>query len=71
MAKPCYSHEGKNIAIMQDMNDLLALMFFKGALLKDPQGVRESQGPNLRSALRMRFMSIEGVNRLAIPTDCF
>ena len=33
---PCYSHDGKNIVIIQEMNDHLALMFFKGALLADP-----------------------------------
>ncbi|MCZ7630996.1 MAG: DUF1801 domain-containing protein [Microthrixaceae bacterium] len=29
--KPCYSHEGANIVIIQEMKDFLALMFFKGA----------------------------------------
>ena len=42
--KPCYSHDGKNIAIMQEMKDFLALMFFKGALLGDPAGVLEPKG---------------------------
>ncbi len=41
--KPCYSHDGANIAIMQEMKDFLALMFFKGALLDDPAGVLEDQ----------------------------
>ena len=36
---PCYSHDGKNIVIVQDMRNCLALMFFKGALLADPYGV--------------------------------
>ena len=48
--KPCYSHEGKHIVILQEMNEFLALMFFKGALLRDSEGVLEEQGPNLRSA---------------------
>ncbi len=47
------------------MKDFLALMFFKGALLSDPQGVLESQGPNSRSALRMCFRSTDDVARLA------
>ena len=62
--KPCYSHGGKNIAILQEMNDFLALMFFKGALLNDPEGVLEEQGPNSRSARRIRFTSVEDVVRL-------
>jgi uncharacterized protein YdeI (YjbR/CyaY-like superfamily) len=63
--KPCYSHEGRNIAIVQEMKEFLALMFFKGALLTDPRGVLEEQGPNSRSARRLRFASVEDVERLA------
>ena len=65
--KPCYAHDGANIAILQEMKDFLALMFFKGALLADPEGVLESQGPNSRSAKRICFRSVDDVERLA-PT---
>lgn len=61
--KPCYSHGGKNIVILQEMNDFLSLMFFKGALLEDPEGVLHEQGPNSRSARRMEFTSVEDVTR--------
>ena len=40
--KPCYSHEGRNIVILQEMKEFLALMFFKGALFNDPEGVLEA-----------------------------
>ena len=63
--KPCYSHKGGNVVILQEMKEFLALMFFKGALLKDPEGVLEEQGPNSRSARRIRFTSVEDVARLA------
>jgi uncharacterized protein YdeI (YjbR/CyaY-like superfamily) len=63
--KPCFNHEGRNIAIMQEMNDFLALMFFKGALLRDPAGILKSQGPNSRSALRVEFTSVADVKKLA------
>ena len=63
--KPCYASGGKNIAIMQEMNDFLALMFFKGALLRDPQGVLKEQGPNSRSALRMEFTAVDDVTAMA------
>lgn len=59
--KPCYSHEGKNIVIVQEMKDFLALMFFKGMLLEDPAGVLHDQGPNSRSARRMQFTSVDDV----------
>ncbi len=62
--KPCYGHEGGNIVILQEMKEFLALMFFKGALLSDSEGVLEEQGPNSRSARRIRFTSVEDVARL-------
>ncbi len=62
--KPCYSHDGANVVILQEMKDHLALMFFKGALLSDPDGVLQEQGPNSRHARRIRFTSVEDVARL-------
>jgi uncharacterized protein YdeI (YjbR/CyaY-like superfamily) len=64
-AKPCYGHDGHNIVILQEMKDFLALMFFKGALLADPERILEAQGPNSRSARRVRFTSVDQVTRLA------
>ena len=63
--KPTYSHDGKNIVIVQEMKDFLALMFFKGALLEDSAGVLKDQGPNSRSARRMEFTSVDDVRRRA------
>jgi uncharacterized protein YdeI (YjbR/CyaY-like superfamily) len=63
--KPCYSDDGRNIVIIQEMKAFLALMFFKGALLADPDGVLEEQGPNSRSARRITFTSVGDVTRLA------
>lgn len=62
--KPCFSHEGSNIAVMQEMKEFLALMFFKGALLDNTRGVLRSQGPNSRSAMRMEFRSVDEVTKL-------
>ena len=63
--KLCFSHDGHNIAIFQPMKDFLSLMFFKGALLPDPEGVLEEQGPNSRSARRITYTSVGDVRRLA------
>jgi uncharacterized protein YdeI (YjbR/CyaY-like superfamily) len=62
--KPCYSQGGNNLVILQEMKEFVALMFFKGALLDDPRGVLESQGPNSRSAMRVCFRSVADVKRL-------
>lgn len=63
--KPCYSHDGANILILQEMKRFLAIMFFKGALLDDPAKVLESQGPNSRSARRICITSVDDVARLS------
>lgn len=63
-AKPCYTHDGRNIVIVQEMKAFLALMFFEGAFLHDPDGVLESQGPNSRSARRITFTTVGDVERL-------
>ncbi|WP_411820067.1 DUF1801 domain-containing protein [Hyphococcus formosus] len=54
-AKPCYTHNGNNIAIIQRMKNGLALMFFKGAVLSDPEDILEEPGPNSRSGKRIMF----------------
>ncbi len=63
--KPCYTLGGKNIAIMQEFADCLALMFFKGALVDDPVGLLVEQGPNSRSAKRIEVQAVDDVDRLA------
>ncbi len=63
--KPCYVHGGENIVILQEMSGCVSLMFFKGALLDDPEGVLVDQGPNSRSARRIEFTSPSEVDRLA------
>lgn len=63
--KPCFLHEGRNIAILQPMKDFLALLFFKGALIDDPDGLLESQGPNSRSSKRVCFRQDGDAERMA------
>ena len=63
--QPCYTADGKNICIIQGMKAFVALLFFKGALLKDPDGVLERQGLHSRSGFRMRFTSPGDVARMA------
>lgn len=59
--KPCFSAGGRNIVIMQPFKAHLALMFFKGALLQDPEGILRSQGENSRSAKRIEFTGVAQV----------
>src|SRR6202012_1034285 len=59
--KPCYTHDGSNVVIFQPFKELCALLFFKGALLEDPNGALKEQGDNTRSALRLEFRSVADV----------
>ncbi len=63
--KTCYAYDGKNICIIQRMKDFLALLFFKGTLLKNLDDVLVRQRPNSRAGYRMRFTSVQDVVRMA------
>jgi uncharacterized protein YdeI (YjbR/CyaY-like superfamily) len=69
--KPCYTAHGGNIVIMQPFKAHLSLMFFKGALLDDPEGVLRSQGENTQAALRMEFTSVEQVSRQSSTVESY
>jgi uncharacterized protein YdeI (YjbR/CyaY-like superfamily) len=66
--KPCYLHEGKNVAIIQPFKPHCALMFFKGGLLEDTHGLLRSQGENTQSAMRLEFTSEAQVKRSVVKS---
>jgi uncharacterized protein YdeI (YjbR/CyaY-like superfamily) len=55
--KPCYTFENSNIAIIQGFKEYCALLFVKGALLKDPQGILIPPGIS-QAARQMRFTQV-------------
>ncbi len=55
---PCYVHEQANVIIMQGFKDYFALMFFKGALMKDPQDLLRKPGENTQSGRQIRMTSM-------------
>jgi uncharacterized protein YdeI (YjbR/CyaY-like superfamily) len=66
--KPCFQHDGKNIAIIQPFKEHCALMFFKGALLQDTHGLLRSQGDNTQSALRLEFTSEAQIKKTVLKS---
>jgi uncharacterized protein YdeI (YjbR/CyaY-like superfamily) len=66
--KPCFSFEGKNVAIIQPFKEHCSLMFFKGALLEDSHGLLRSQGKNTQSALRLEFRSEAEVKKTVLKS---
>ena len=59
--KPCYTCEKGNIVIIQDFKEYCALMFFKGALLKDPNGILKQIGQNTQAGRQIRFTSLREI----------
>lgn len=62
--KPSYSFEGGNVAILQPFKGFCALMFYKGALLKDPEGILVFPGENAQSGKQARFTDVEQVDEM-------
>lgn len=55
---PCYIHEGSNVVLIHGFKAYCALLFFKGALLKDPKGILIRQTENVQAARQIRFTAL-------------
>lgn len=55
---PCYTREGSNIVLIHAFKEYCALLFFKGALLKDPRGILIQQTKHVQSARQIRFANL-------------
>ena len=68
---PCYSDEGKNVVLIHGFKDYCAVLFMKGALLKDPEGLLIQQTENVQSARQMRFTSVQDVQRCEAALEAY
>lgn len=59
----CYDLNGKNVVLIHGFKNYCALLFMKGALLKDPEGILVRQTRNVQSARQIRFSSLEEVRK--------
>jgi len=59
--KPCYMYQGSNIVLIHGFEDYCALLFFKGALLKDPKKILVQQTENVQAARQIRFTNIREI----------
>ena len=57
---PCYSYQGSNVAIIQGFKEYCALMFFKGALLKDPRRILVAPGAS-QAGRQVRFKDLRDI----------
>ncbi|MCQ9639286.1 YdeI/OmpD-associated family protein [Chryseobacterium sp. WG14] len=61
---PCYTYEGKNIFLIHGFKEYCALLFFKGALMKDPDQILIQQSENVQAARQIRFTDLQQINDL-------
>lgn len=52
---PCYTFEGSNVVLIHGFKEYCALLFHKGVLLKDAEGILIQQTENVQSARQIRF----------------
>lgn len=58
---PCYTFENKNIVLIHGFKEYCALLFHKGALLKDPNGILIQQTENVQAARQVRFTNVQEI----------
>jgi uncharacterized protein YdeI (YjbR/CyaY-like superfamily) len=61
---PCYTFNGSNIALIHGFKEYCAILFVKGALLKDAEGILITQTENVQSARQIRFTSVQEIVEL-------
>jgi uncharacterized protein YdeI (YjbR/CyaY-like superfamily) len=62
--QPCYMFEKSNIVLIHGFKEYCALLFFKGALLKDPKGILVQQTENVQAARQIRFTSVQDILKM-------
>jgi len=59
----CYDLNGGNVVVIHGFKEYCALLFFKGALLKDPAGILIRQTENVQAARQLRFASLADIKK--------
>ena len=61
---PCYTFNNSNIVLIHVFKEYCAVLFFKGALLNDANGILIQQTENVQSARQARFTSVQEIVKL-------
>ena len=59
----CYDLDGRNVVLIHGFKDYCALLFMKGALLKEPKGILIQQTRNVQAARQIRFAGLADIHR--------
>lgn len=58
---PCYTFQQKNVVLLHVFKEYCAMLFPKGALLRDTEGILVQQTQNTQAARQVRFTALEDV----------
>lgn len=61
---PCYTVDNHNLVLIHGFKEYCALLFFKGALIKDDMGILLQQTENVQAARQMRFTDVDEIVEL-------
>ena len=62
---PCYSYQGKNIALIHGFKEYCAILFVKGSLLSDSKGILIQQTENVQAHRQIRFTKLSDVTDIS------
>jgi len=62
---PCYTFQKKNVVLIHGFKEYCALLFFKGALLKDAKGILIQQTEHVQAARQIRFTNVREIVKMA------
>jgi uncharacterized protein YdeI (YjbR/CyaY-like superfamily) len=63
--QPCYTFQDRNIVLIHGFKEYCALLFFKGALLRDPGGILVQQTENVQAGRQVRFTNMREIVEMA------
>ena len=61
---PCYTFQKSNIVLIHVFKEYCALLFFKGALLNDANGILIQQTKNVQAARQIRFTNVQEIVKM-------
>jgi uncharacterized protein YdeI (YjbR/CyaY-like superfamily) len=61
---PCYTFDNKNIVLIHGFKEYCAVLFIKGALLKDTNGVLIQQTENVQAGRQIRFTNVREIEAM-------
>lgn len=61
---PCYTFQNSNVVLIHGFKKYCALLFHKGALLRDTKGILIQQTQNVQAARQVRFTGVDEIKKL-------